>query len=117
MALPQPEVGSWYYDPTTNSQFEVVAVDEDGNVEIQFFDGSIEEFEKEVWFELKLSPAAQPEDWTGPYEVVEPDDQGYHDTGYSPNRWGIDPLSQAEAEMEADASSADIINFFGDDEF
>ncbi len=114
MALPQPEIGSWYYDPSSNAQFEVVAVDEEGNVEIQFFDGSIEEFEKEVWFELKLSHAEQPEDWTGPYEV-EQDDRGYHDATYHPNHWGIDPLSKVESEVES--NTPDIIDFLTDDEY
>ena len=49
MATPQPSIGEWYRLNRGDS-FEIVAVDEDdGTVEIQHFDGTIEEMDLEDW--------------------------------------------------------------------
>ena len=64
-----PEVGSWYRRLNGNL-FEVVAVDEeDATVELQHFDGTIEEVELESWPEMSVEPAEAPEDWSGSVDV------------------------------------------------
>ncbi len=69
----RPEIGDWY--ETLNGElFEVVALDEDdGTVEIQYFDGSIEELEMETWLELELMAAEPPEDYSGSLDLARED--------------------------------------------
>jgi hypothetical protein len=65
MANPAPVVGKWYARPGGDS-FEIVAFDaDDGTIEIQYFDGTIEELDVEDWREEQILPAEPPEDWTG----------------------------------------------------
>lgn len=89
MAHPhQPRIGDWYQEPE-GDPFEVVAVDDDaGTVEVQHFGGEIEEIDLEDWFEMELSPAAPPEDWTGPYDDLERDDLGDIERPLHPENWG-----------------------------
>ncbi|MGB8694750.1 MAG: DUF6763 family protein [Steroidobacteraceae bacterium] len=84
MTVQQPGIGDWYrlHD---NELFEVVAIDDTaGTVEVQFFDGTLEEFELHDWHTQRASGAIRdaepPEDWHGSVDV-EPEDE----------RSGIDP--------------------------
>jgi hypothetical protein len=75
-----PVVGHWYSHLDKGELFQVVALDEDtGTIEIQEFDGGIDELDFEEWRELAVESAAQPEDWGGPLDDVEPDEFGYTD--------------------------------------
>ena len=72
MTSPSPIVGDWYR--RANALFEVVAIDrDDGTVEVQHFDGTLEEFDLETWEEQEFEEAQAPEDWTGSVDV-EPED-------------------------------------------
>ena len=49
MTTPQPSVGDWYRLHGGES-FEIVALDvDDGTIDIQYFDGTLEEMELEDW--------------------------------------------------------------------
>ena len=49
----------------------MVAVDDgDSTVELQHFDGTIEEMEFDVWRDMDLEPAEAPEDWSGSVDVT-----------------------------------------------
>jgi hypothetical protein len=73
MANPSPVVGDWYRR-TSGDSFEVVAIDpDDRTIEIQYFDGTIEEVELEQWLEDTIERASAPEDWTGSVDI-EPED-------------------------------------------
>ena len=75
MAESRPVIGDWYRRPGGNLA-EVVAIDEeDGTVELQHFDGTVEEVELEVWAELMFEAAQPPEDWSGSLDI-EPEDYG-----------------------------------------
>lgn len=64
------EIGHWYRPVSSSAIFEVVAIDYDEqSIEIQHFDGEIEELEFIGWKTLVPIEAAPPEDWTGPYEI------------------------------------------------
>jgi len=66
----------------------VVAVDEQaGTVEVQRFDGDIEEIELEIWRNMEIEIAEPPEDWTGPVDNVERDDTDYSATEMSGAAW------------------------------
>ena len=73
MTSPSPIVGDWYRR-TNGALFEVVAVDrDDGTIEVQHFDGTLEEFDLEAWDEQEFEEAQAPEDWSGSVDV-EPED-------------------------------------------
>ena len=72
---PNPEVSKWYKNNEDGQLFEVVALGEvDETIEIQYFDGSLEELDFDTWYEMPLTSAAPPEDWTGPFDDLEADD-------------------------------------------
>ena len=75
-----PTVGNWYRNLDTGNDFEVVAFDEDAQtIEIQYFDGELEELDLDSWYDLPIEPIEAPEDWSGPFDEMEPDDRGYED--------------------------------------
>ena len=80
MASPQPGIGDWYR-LNGGALFEVVACDDDdGTIEIQYFDGTVEEMDVEdweaQWDDGALESAEPPEDWTGSVDVEGSDDDG-----------------------------------------
>jgi hypothetical protein len=75
-----PIVGNWYSHRDKGEMFQVVALDETtGTIEIQEFDGGLDELDLDEWRALLVEAAAQPEDWGGPLDDVEPDEFGYTD--------------------------------------
>ena len=73
MTSPSPVVGDWYRR-MDGALFEGVAIDrDDGTVEVQHFDGTLEEFDLESWEEQQFEEADAPEDWSGSVDV-EPED-------------------------------------------
>jgi len=88
MAVQYPVIGQWFSRPG-GTLFEVVAIDEaDKTVEIQQFDGTIDEVDIERWPEFFLNEVSAPEDWSGSVDM-DPEDytgkkdlevpSGYHD--------------------------------------
>ncbi len=91
MPVQSPLIGQWFRRPN-GTLFEVVAIDEDAaTVEVQQFDGTIDEFDIETWPGLLLTEAAAPEDWSGSLDMDPEDYVGKKDKeepiGYQ------DPLS------------------------
>ena len=73
MNVIRPIVGEWYRGGT-NELFEVVAIDaQDQTIEIQYFDGTVEEMDFESWNENLwddlIEAADAPEDWSGAIDV------------------------------------------------
>ena len=69
----KPAIGEWYADPQ-GVAFEVVAVDdEDDSIEVQYFDGTLEELDADAWAELQLKPVDPPEDWSGSLDMERED--------------------------------------------
>jgi hypothetical protein len=80
-----PVVGRWYQQLEKGERFEVIAFDEDnGLVEVQHFDGDVEEIDIDAWYDMDLEPIEPPQDWTGPIDDVQRDDLGYTETGSAP---------------------------------
>jgi len=88
MMVHYPVIGQWFRHPD-GTLFEVVAIDEDGaTVELQQFDGTIDEVDLEAWPQLMLVEVCAPEDWSGSVDM-DPEDfigtnngdmpPGYHD--------------------------------------
>jgi len=73
MPLRIPEVGEWYVDPNGN-RFEVVALDEDDrSIEIQHFDGTVEEFDFVAWEGSDFRLTGPPEDYSGSLDIERED--------------------------------------------
>ena len=82
----QPEIGAWYRLRGGES-FEVVAIDEDdGTIELQSFDGTVEEMDIEDWDAQRASGeienAEAPEDWSGSIDVEGEDAAPAPNSGY-----------------------------------
>ena len=88
MALLYPIIGQWFRRPS-GTLFEVVAIDDEAlTIEIQQFDGTIDEVDIEAWPDLLLTEISAPEDWSGSVDM-DPEDYagknsndmpaGYHD--------------------------------------
>lgn len=68
-----PFIGSWYKD-ITGAVFEVVAIDNDDNtIEVQHFDGSVEELDLDSWWETPMVTVEPPEDWSGSLDIERED--------------------------------------------
>jgi len=84
----KPVAGQWYRHLDKGQPFRVITVERDKDlIEIQHFDGDIEELEFAAWYDMDLQHAAEPEDWTGPVDDVETDDLGYSDTAMTDKDW------------------------------
>ena len=54
--------------------FEVVAVDDDdGTIDIQHFDGTLEEAGPDEWLAMRADVAQAPEDWSGSVDIMSDD--------------------------------------------
>ena len=83
-----PIVGHWYKANEMQNIFEVVAFDEKGKwVEIQYFDGEIEEIDKDEWQHLHLNEIEQPKDWTGAFEMAKEDTEEFVEDVHHPITW------------------------------
>ncbi len=70
-----PEVGGWYRRLDRPQPFQVVAYDDGGDtVDIEYFDGTLDEWPISHWQSLPIERCAPPEDWTGPFDNVEEDE-------------------------------------------
>ena len=89
MSIPRkPKVDSWYKDGEDNRSFRIVALDEDdGTIEVQYFDGDVEEFDTDTWYQMDLTKVAEPEDWSGPFDDLEADDMGETYQTRKPEDW------------------------------
>lgn len=108
-----PQRSQWYRHLDKGQGFMVVEVDRRRRlVELQHFDGDLEEIDLKTWFSWQVEPAAEPEDWTGPYDDVETDDLGYTETAMQSDDWStaLEELSEGreswEIEGAGDAASA-----------
>jgi len=59
IALCNPEIGLWYRD-IQNRLFEVVAIDSEDAIEVQYYDGDVTEFDRESWDLLCVNVISEP---------------------------------------------------------
>ena len=91
MAVLYPIIGQWFRRPG-GTMFEVVAIDDDDRtVEIQQFDGTIDEVDFENWPDLLLTEISGPEDWSGSVDM-DPEDFLGNNNGDMPYGYQ-DPLA------------------------
>lgn len=92
----EAKIGHWYQSPD-GQIFEVVAIDGDDAIEIQYFEGEVAELDRESWAQMLLVETDPPEDWTGAYDEMERDDLGYSDGVIHPENWS-GPLAALDVE-------------------
>lgn len=83
-----PVVENWYLHLDKGQRFEVVAVDDErGVVELQHYDGDVEEVSREEWAEMDIELSEAPQNWSGSVDVAEIDDLGTEVTDTSEDDW------------------------------
>jgi len=100
----RPEVGEWYRTRSGDT-LEVVAVDDDdGTLEVQYFDGTVEEFDLDDWEAQRtngdIESAEAPEDWSGSVDVEGEDEAPTPNSGYENDQQmasGLDGLDLFES--------------------
>lgn len=117
----EPLVGHWYRHLDKGQAFEVIAVDESqAMVEVQHYDGDLEELDLDFWYEMDIEPTAMPEDWSGPLDDVAADDLDYPDTAADeeapgqgadeypeqPEEWSNEPEAREAAERDEENPDA-----------
>ena len=95
-----PKAGQWYCHLDKGQRFRVVAVDDIGqNVEVQNFDGTIDEFDLETWYQLEIELCEAPENWSGALDIDNVDDFGTEITDTRSSDWNS-PFSEFESKVE-----------------
>ena len=69
IALCNPEIGLWYRD-IQNRLFEVVALESEDAIEVQYYDGDISELDRESWDLLCVNVISEPGVSLGSYEEM-----------------------------------------------
>lgn len=106
-----PRVGSWYNHLDKGDLFQIVALDEDsGTIEIQDFDGGVDEVDLDEWRQMFIEPAAAPEDWSGALGNIEPDDFGYTDTQADETRQTVEALDTTREEIVGNDDRQEIFD-------
>ena len=59
IALCNPEIGLWYRD-IQNRLFEVIALENEDAIEVQYYDGDITEYDRESWDLLCVNVVSEP---------------------------------------------------------
>ncbi|HEY7642205.1 MAG TPA: DUF6763 family protein, partial [Steroidobacteraceae bacterium] len=84
---------------------------DDATVEVQHFDGTLEEFELESWAEQEFEEAQAPEDWSGSVDVdsedYEADREVASGTGWTDPLTSLD-RSEASGYSEWPSSPRDL---------
>ena len=85
-----PIVGKWYEDVERDQQFIVVSIDEDnGVVEVQDFEGEVDEIDLDDWYAMDLEITEAPEGWSR--SIDEPDDDDFEDEDDDDDDWDDKP--------------------------
>ena len=96
-----PIIDEWYHHPAKAQKFKVTALDDHAaTVEIQYFDGNIDELDIDTWYGLDIERIEAPEDWTGPMDNIEKDDLNPVGTEMQREDWET-PYSEEDEKRRA----------------
>ena len=86
--IADPVIGRWFKDLENDLKFIVVAIEDNGeNIEVQYANGDIGEYDNDSWYNSTFDYIEAPEDWSAPFGEIETDDLGYSDPDvHKPNR-------------------------------
>lgn len=94
-----PIVNNWYSHLDKGQLFTVVDVGED-NVDIQYFDGDLEEMSLSEWYGMNIELSVEPENWSGAMDIAEKDDYGTGVTDTKEQDWSEPARQYRQAEQE-----------------
>ena len=95
---PNPMIDSWYHQAEKAQRFLVTAIDEHSDtVEIQYFDGTLDEIDLATWYAMDVELVEAPEGWTGPVDM---DDLSSIDAEMSAEDWQA-PYNEEMEKMSA----------------
>lgn len=80
-------VGQWF--KTDGEPFEIVGVDAESEIVlVQYFDGTLEEFDFDTWVQMAARSCAPPEDYSGALDIEREDyELDRDDVGVRHGRW------------------------------
>ena len=91
---------SWYAIVDKGQRFMVEAVDmENRLIDVQYFDGELDELEFDEWYQLDLEPTEAPVNWSGPIDIGEQDDLGTEITDTLPEDWKQLPAQEIKPSL------------------
>ena len=103
-----PEIGQWYAHRDKGQMFQVVAFDATGDcIEIQDFDGDVDEVDLAEWFAMPLEPTAAPEDAIGPADDPDSAEREYTLSADGAELGWRDPIEELAAEDQEFADDED----------
>ena len=83
--LREVSVGEWYQ--SGGEPFEIVGVDAKAEIVlVQYFDGTLEEYDFDSWVDLAAQPTPPPEDYSGAMDMERADSNSDNDDTGS-GRW------------------------------
>ena len=83
-----PRIDQWYSYIGKGQRFYVIDInEEEKTIEIQHFDGDLEEISFAEWRGLDIELCEEPENWTGALDIAEKDDRGTEVTDTSGADW------------------------------
>ncbi len=89
-----PVLYQWYRYLNKGQNFTVVDIDEVNSlIEVQHYDGDLEEISFDEWLDLDIELSEAPDNWTGPIDVGEIDDLGTEITDTTEEEWS-QPLDE-----------------------
>jgi len=104
-------IGQWYSHLDKGELFQVTGFYVQARtIEIQSFDGDVDEIDEDSWTTMPLGLAEPPEDWTGPVDAVDVDDLGYSETEMTAKDWQapLQPLSVTKEAWEDPSDEEEI---------
>ncbi len=106
-----PEIGQWYQPVNKGRIFQVVAVDAaERLIEIQKYDGDIDELEFNEWYAAPLRIIDPPEDCSGPMDDIEQDVLDDNNDELHTQKLPLSSFDSITAMDEDDAISATVID-------
>ena len=83
-----PIIDQWYAHLDKGQRFFVIAINEEENtVDIQHFNGELQELSMNEWRDLQIELSVEPENWSGALDIAEQDDLGTGVTDTRPDDW------------------------------
>ena len=83
-----PRIEQWYAHLDKGQRFFITAINEDENtIDIQHFDGDLEEISLDEWRNLQIVLSEEPENWAGALDIAEQDDLGTGITDTREDDW------------------------------
>lgn len=94
-----PMIGMWYRAADFPQAFQVVAVDRDSqSVDIEYFDGTLDEWPLTQWAHLGAEPCESPQDDSGPFDCRDGDVDDLADEAAAL----VEPIERAHDQADED---------------